>query len=1643
MASVTDDFELIDHQEAILEPEVIKQLQSWLQLTDFSGKSSEFSRHLLSQTPGTGLWISDTQKFSQWHDSEDHGSLWIKGVPGSGKSVIAASMIEHLRASENHPVLFFFFRYIIAENRKPRSLIQDWLAQLLPYSARLQFKLQPLVGSKLDDISDEQLWEYLLLGLNHISKVWCVVDGLDEMEMESGTGSFLQRLNDLAIFRPNSVKLLMTSRPKQYLQSALKDASIVHINLEDDLVGKDIAAFVSYRLKSIVPGNENLQKSLQSTICSKSKGLFLYARLLLDQIEKSQMTLDVGRLAESLPIGLEEMYNTMLDQQAKGLKINTSLQVFLLEWVVFSPVILRLNQLASVLQLCFLSSIDAKDAKNIVRSSCSPLLEILEDESVQVIHHSFTEFLLNAERADSATSFPVLNSQEVHKRLGTSCLKYLKCGALLPNIAVKSDSVKASPSCKCEEEGVECRCKKSVDTYNYQEARLRYPFLEYAVKNWSYHASLYDVQDEEFFESINDFLNYNSPEFRRWLELEWSTAFSRPESECPSALHIAAFTGLCCYAESLPSEARDVSSSDADGKTPLHWACRKGHLRMCSFLLNHGAQPDAEDWRGVKPIHESARKNYAQIVRMLLESGVDPMTPKTRENHAGRLLGGERITKGETAVQYVCEQGHTETILAMLPFLSPEVKKEVLCESSRYGKTEAVLAVLQNSNLPLDAKFRGATALYLACQSRSAGCVEALLARGADVHLLSEWEPKRRINGGGPPRPHSKTPLHGLVSAWKDVNTASCQAILRMLLDAGADLEARDGRNETPLMNLIGERRVPTFAAVGSLLQAGALLSVTNNDGLTILQSFLKSSRDIEILELLFKHGANIRDRGRNDDTVLHTALRSYIWPPKATVDEVVKLLLAKGATPNDINDTGETPLLIAVRNNRCSLDVIKVLLDYSNEEARKVCLWSVGHRGAHEMVEFLNLILSTGISIDNRDRLGRTPLLSQTTTGAVKALIKCGAQLDATDFESRGLLHHYAHSSGSNLRVESLQERVDLGLDPLVIDKQGNTLLHEAVTRYSGAPLHVAFIERLLEYGISPNATNCLGRTALHLHIEEGSVWSSDNNCTRTTLLEVFQKGKIALDIDIQDQDGLSCLHLASMRSEVHTALLLRSGANPSLLSPGGRSIFHLACRARQSGIVGQLLSVVGTALVNQADTDKKTALHDACSSGRPESVYYLLKSGARIDAKDSTGRTALHSCAEFPVEQALWLSLEHRNPAAGQFIRDRFRPHAEKFSSYEAPRVGGIITQLIAAGADGHSRDTNGDIPVELAVKYDCKDMIYCLAYTLDHRQEIPLMGNFLPTLQATSEVQQQDSTRPLDEMILQELIRYPPQDLSFLSPQEMDWIMKQRKNENDVVIKDQYQGNSTLVLRAAEKGLTELVDRLGDELRYHSDPQAVYQETLKSNSKRYTHSIDPVINVSCSRMLPNVEMLELLVDRHHVDVSIRSLVPHQQYGPLQDFVEGGTALHMLAGAKYWWQLDAMKYLVNRGANIHAVNQKGETPLHIASRGNTFTNMGVSLGFWALQCVELLLDLGADPNSLDSDGLSCLNKASAAPDVMKLLLERGGDVCAGKSSPLFSAIEAQDLTSLTTLLDAGVSPDSLDLEKSCAVHYKVKNRK
>jgi ankyrin repeat protein len=223
----------------------------------------------------------------------------------------------------------------------------------------------------------------------------------------------------------------------------------------------------------------------------------------------------------------------------------------------------------------------------------------------------------------------------------------------------------------------------------------------------------------------------------------------------------------------------------------------------------------------------------------------------------------------------------------------------------------------------------------------------------------------------------------------------------------------------------------------------------------------------------------------------------------------------------------------------------------------------------------------------------------------------------------------------------------------------------------------------------------------------------------------------------------------VAALRSEFEVAQILAAGADPNILSNERRSALHLACRARKTGVVYLLASKLDQEVIDQQDSSGRTALHDACTSGQPESVYCLLKFGANVNCKDYKGRTPLHTCAEYSLEQSLSLVREHSREIYGFSSSDPYRPvlssgrDAWYKSSYQtepdlsdqdSPRIEVIVKELLIVGADINGRDKKDQTPLDLSLLFDCREMLTALQLihpvmqcqqleTVDPRLEIEL--------------------------------------------------------------------------------------------------------------------------------------------------------------------------------------------------------------------------------------------------------------------------------------------------------------------------------
>ena len=1221
-------------------------------------------------------------EYTKWRRSKETGSLWIQAIPGAGKSVAAAHLISEISATDDGLVLYFFFRQIISTNRTPDSLVRDWMAQLLGYSPHLQERLALYLekNRQLDTIAFDELWDGLVAALRHIPQVICVADALDEMSL--GHDHFIKKLIELGCVAPAAIKVFMTSRPIPRIQNILKSLTVPKIIFGREMVDKDMDRYLKYRLlNSELP--QSVHQDVQSTILNKSQGLFLYARIMMDDLLKSD-NLIVQETLDGLPNGLSEMYTMILHEHAIRSNVPQWLQVVILQWVTSSARPLRLLELATVIDLLFsqgrLNFAETewkgdKSAKAIVRDACGPLLEIMEDETVSIIHHSFTEYLMNTDRSSHASNdsrspffFPVIDRSDSHRQLGTTCTMYL------------SSDWASEWSYRPEKRH---RWPESAPPKEVAIVYAKYPLLRYASRFWSHHLRESRQMDPALLTSLTEFVDIESRAFTSWVEL---SNFENCNSD-NQLLHILSREGLAPLVEYFLRQGHDVNAEDASKQTPLHLAATRGHKDVVGVLLDHGANMDPDDESGFKPLHLAAMGDHASVISALIGAGVDPMTPKTREN-PGRWCGNAPSTIGHTPVTYAFEYGHVNAAMAFLPHLDAKKLHRTLIAAGRAGKTNVISATLNKVEVDVNGISDQKTLFYITSYNHDYELMQNLLQRGADISIKSDGNFSRDATIFRTPEFDERsdlrsTALHAFVlgcnnrsSLSQTPSTCKSEKALKLLLAAGCDLEAIDKDENTALhLILLGEAlpgHDPSPEIVAKLLQYGANVHAINRHG---LQPILMSCKNAKNIRLLIAHGAQVNARNMRDgQTCLFKALEH--WD-----SEAAETLVEHGADCTFQDNSGDSPLHVLLRSWNVSVEKIRLLLKGGanpNVKNDKGFMPLHGVASSSKMKDSILLLSQHGANFDARTPTGRSVIMTYLTRlnsfsdpddikDTLRIMQKAGGQMNSQDFHGSTVLHYL--SNGQDLALD-LPTLVSLGADIRAIDFEGNSILHYAarvMPSYSPSRSK-STLESILEMGVEPSVKNNSGQTPFHIASGSQEAYSSTQGLDP---FETLLSPKYNPTVDLPDNKGVCPIHLAASVSESRLRRLVESGADLERVTSEELSALHVAARARQSNIVGLLtqfyVSQGRTSFIDHVDNTGRTALHYACRSGMFESVAILLDGGANPNIKDKLQMTAIDMCSEFHEEDHLWrLSLDREEKlsfmdAASYTLDDLRRPRVQ----------------------------------------------------------------------------------------------------------------------------------------------------------------------------------------------------------------------------------------------------------------------------------------------------------------------------------------------------------------------------------------------
>ncbi|RDW63780.1 hypothetical protein BP6252_11325 [Coleophoma cylindrospora] len=1660
----------------------VDDLRNWLQPTEYLAPGSEYMKHLNSYVAGTGDWLRQAKGFCGWKDGKEKGCLWVRGLPGSGKSVFAASTVNILAQTRDNqgkeiPVLFFFFRQIVAKNHDPKYLVRDWVAQLLPFSGALRAKVHALSEEEgVEDTELTKLWEALVESLEEMEKVYCVADALDEMDDQQV--SFIEKLTALGQHRPENIKVLLTSRPVPRVEITLRHVSVESLKLEALQIYPDIARYVTSRLSSLEPSLAKEKELLvQEAVCQRAAGLFLYARLTMDSLAEGLhngtiVEDELPASLEALPSNLKELYTTILAEHSRRSGITQDQQFTILQCVTQSSRPLRLIELGSIIALLRKDTLGGlKEAKDLVREACGRLLEILDDESVTVIHHSFTEFARDETRRGEPGAFPVLEEHKAQRMLLQVFLQYLDSCVTLNGVEKTGDEASEEKSSGVDVETEEANLTEEdakiededsddSDSIEYdsldnrsgrsradkkkhqevQELRRIYPLIPYATDNLEYHIKQAESSDTNVFDLLDTYFTPGSRAFEVWLLVKWHQ-YRRGNVQ---PLHIAACLGLSGYAQHLIGSGSNINVQDAEDCTALVYAAEQGHADIVALLLSNGANTDSHDHDGDSPLHLAASRNRVDVTKLLLAAGMSPKRQKFRSTPELILeqLGDD---SDQTPLQYACRCGHTQIITLFLEHIDDNDACRCLLWSVQSRKPEAVRVILKTGKAPVDVSVSGRTALAVAADLMEPDLMEVLLQHGADPNLRMEkerWygeeddanaEIKFKLQSkNGPTALHFLAGVKGNTSLWGDKEQG--EKCIRLLVDAGADINAKAVGNNTAL-HYACKKRFLMFGEIGSteeimvelLLQYGADPNARCSLGATALHKMTPQRPNL--VDILVRNGADINAKDNNGSTPILSIVSSIVsdWEnTKASVtDKTLSKLLTLGADVAVENDGGWTVVhrmfsaIWKFKNEELWKEIIKAGADlnYRNKSGKTplLCIKENEH-SKPETEKLLQMLAEQGLELQSVDTLDETVLFKLfdqpwPSLASFQKLVSLGCTVLAKDQKGATLLHRCIAKGAP---FEILEFLLNSGVDPLAVDENNNTLLHAFALLHPMSGF-TSKLKRLIELGVPTDSQNTSGLTPLHIACAtrtEGPKLSERNK----DLLDLLLDGKLCpvSNFNALDQIGASPMHYAASFSEFNVGRLLRLGADPTLKTHEGLTPLHIAARGRQSNAIGLLLSELKkrdllAQEIDQTDGSGRTALHYACRSGRPESVSYLLAAGASISVRDSLARTPLHALAEFPTENQLWnvrTDASKKFDAAGLTIEDQgrpFSPPALRARTSHAVRTRDIIELLEMAGCDIQATDRDGHTPVDVAIQTKCTELV----------NELRNRGISSQNLTVEPPVQKPEVIKEAAKL----LERIDPSPIA---------------GSKDVPPSKYHDRKFREILQRANYSLFDEFVKLGGDISARGDRQNEtglhtlvewgyvgllrrFVERVAGLEKEEDGNENPVtlLGHACKQALPRLEIIKVLVEECKVDVN--RIVHQSAY-----VYRGGkcTALHILAAGYYFWNIEALGYLLDQEADIEAKNDRGETPLMVAV-GSDYPN-----GFWKEETIRILLKRGADPNVCNDDGMTCLNLSDHA-NVTRILLSYGANILVGKCSGLTSAVQAMDTNAAKVLLDAGADPN------------------
>ncbi|EWG41198.1 hypothetical protein FVEG_03349 [Fusarium verticillioides 7600] len=393
--------------------------------THISPKSYDADLYRFSEAlcDGTEKWLFKDASFQRWLTVKKKSNpiLWLRGIPGAGKTMLASSVIKHTQQLPDTHTIFAFLTYRDS-SISALSILHSLIFQLTSTSLSLktmmcQSDLQHL-GSDFNVAS--ALFETLI---QSVGTLYLIIDGLDEIESKQHTRLIKELMRLSGGYE--ECHILLASRDESHILGNLEGNSIdIEVNKRNS---GSIQVFVNqtmgkwFKERDFVSDVREQLQGWAAPLAYRAQGMFLYVKIIFQMIYYINDIGEIKAQLEHLPSSYNDAYGRILGQ------INDSpdprrrkLAHSILGWVrcASSPMTLKEIEQALLVDPDCPCKLPRVQARVDVLRICGPIIDVV-DGYVQFVHFTVQEYIFDPKIQNSITLY------EMALDLAIRCLVYM------------------------------------------------------------------------------------------------------------------------------------------------------------------------------------------------------------------------------------------------------------------------------------------------------------------------------------------------------------------------------------------------------------------------------------------------------------------------------------------------------------------------------------------------------------------------------------------------------------------------------------------------------------------------------------------------------------------------------------------------------------------------------------------------------------------------------------------------------------------------------------------------------------------------------------------------------------------------------------------------------------------------------------------------------------------------------------------------------------------------------------------------------------------------------------------------------------------------------------------------------------------